>query len=137
MFRAVSAKLCREWAFILVGALCLLGAADYCPAAGCHVSDRPVVSSRLVLAIDLSVTAPPQAPDVLTHPRCPTEIPRLLDPAGVSLTAALRHWIGLDVDGRSIAVITYSHRSHAQPLSDPLDRPPRHIAEHGVVGLTV
>ena len=141
VFRAVSAKLRPEWGFVLMGALCSLGTAGDSRAAGCHVSDRPVLSSKLSadleLAIDLSVVEPARAPAVLTHPTCPTEVPRLLNPAGGSPAASSREWVGLDAPGQSNTVLARSHFSYAQPLSDPLDRPPRPIAARGVIGLPV
>jgi hypothetical protein len=137
VFRAVAAKLWRGWGFVLLSALCLVGTAREGRAAGCHVADRPILSSDLELAIDLSVVAPAQAPAVLTHPTCPTESPRLLNPAGASAAAAWHQCVGLDAPGQSNLAAAQTRCAHAQPLSDPLDRPPRLISSGGVIGVPV
>jgi hypothetical protein len=126
---------------VLTAFLCVLTTVGDARAAGCHVSDRPVLSSKLspdvAMAIDLSMTAPAQAPAVLTHPTCPTEIPRLLNPAGGSPAVDGLRWVGLGTGGRSHSVAAHAMGFHAQPLTDPLDRPPRMNPSFGVIGLSV
>ena len=126
--RAVPAILWRGWSIVLA-AIGLLACAGPLAAAGCHVSDRPVLASRAswenALATDLSSAAPALAPPVLTHPPCQGETPRTTNAAdGVSAVAS-PHPVGLVCPDQSGTIALDTPARHAEPPGTRLDRPPR------------
>ena len=127
MFRPVPANFRYGWS-VAITAWCLLGAVDV-RAAGCHVSDRPVLTSTLSwenkLAADFSATAAVLAPRVLTHPPCQGEFPRVVEPIDGAVAVGTQQWIGLDFRGRSDAIVAGSAALSTQPPGMRLDRPPR------------
>jgi hypothetical protein len=131
VFRAIPAQLCRRLVFLLTAASCSLLNPRDSQAAGCHVWDRPVLASKLSwdreLAVDLGVAAPLQAPPVLAHPPCNGEVPRLLEPAGISWFAHTHQHVGPDGASLFHSLPVHFPSEHSPPPSIRLDRPPRPV----------
>jgi hypothetical protein len=141
VLRAIPAFLCRGLVFLVTIASCFLMIGRDSRAAGCHVPDRPMPTSKLPweleLATDLATAPPVQVPPILTHPPCPGEVPRLLEPTGVFSAAQTHQRIGLDPAGLSQSVPVHDPSDRSQPPSNRLDRPPRHTELCVIVALAV
>jgi hypothetical protein len=139
VFRAVPAHLRRVLVFLVTAVSCLLVSAGDGWAAGCHVTERPVLASKLSweneLAVDFSVAPPVLAPPVLIHPPCHGEVPQWLGSTDRPSAARWHHWIGIDSPSQSGSVTAGSPAEHPQPPSSRLDRPPRLIKCWAMIGL--
>jgi hypothetical protein len=127
--RSVPTHFWRGCVLVLSAGFGLLSALTPARAAGCHVTDVPVLHSRFSWERDqgldrksiLIVLAPP----ILTHPPCQGESPdspRLSRPSGQAVLLLCARSLQPGVAGR---ITVLPHHQHLQPLVFRVDRPPR------------
>ncbi len=134
MARVNRATLSRHWLLVCLAGIFLAASAGTTEvrAAGCHVADRPVLSTSLTWKNDSirDLLAEPHAappPRVLTHLPCRGELPLGSSLAERFSPAAWHQGLNFDL----VADLPADFLSHPVPLGPPqtrharLDRPPR------------